>query len=340
MRVNESESITPPGRFLSGYRRVILGILISVIAIAWIWATGVFSELSIEAPSGGWSYRYLLIFALGATVVPVVNAWRWSLLVDRRLGARSSLVCALLCIGGNMVLPARGGELLRILHTHRSARISAAEIVSRVILEKALDLFFVVLVGLCGALVLGNLQRTEAQMTLMGLALPLAGVIAGFAILKTRPKPLLRALRWCFALVRREALFDRHVAHLIGDLARSLTTSVLAGPVALTLLLWFVLYAGTYWVVAKFVGIDLAYAEVLIVICAGALGLMLPAAPSGLGTFHASVVSAFILIGRSASEGLLLGTAVHLLFFLAIGLPTVPLFLYSHHKAATPRSTQ
>ena len=50
---------------------------------------------------------------------------------------------------------------------------------------------------------------------------------------------------------------------------------------------------------------------------AGVLGLMLPATPSGIGTLHASVVSAFIFLGRSPAERLLMATPIHLLFFVA-----------------------
>ena len=68
------------------------------------------------------------------------------------------------------------------------------------------------------------------------------------------------------------------------------------------------------------------------VLSVGTLGLMLPGAPSGLGTYHASVVSAFVILGRPAAEGLLLATAIHFLFFVALGLPVVLLYLYWHYK--------
>jgi hypothetical protein len=239
-----------------------------------------------------------------------------------------------------MILPARGGELLRILYTSRIAHMPVAEIVSRVILEKSLDLFFVACIGICGMVAIGSLHRLDSRVMLSGLALPLIVFIAGGLVLKTRPEPLLELLRRTFTLLRRDALFERHVSRLIADFIQAFTPRLLWVPFALSFFIWFAMYAGTYWVAGKFVGIDLTYPEVLIVVCAGALGLMLPAAPSGLGTFHASVVSAFLLIGRSPLEGLLLGTAVHLLYFIAIGLPSIPLFLYSHFKTPSPRPFQ
>ena len=68
------------------------------------------------------------------------------------------------------------------------------------------------------------------------------------------------------------------------------------------------------------------------VLSVGTLGLMLPAAPSGLGTYHASVVSAFVILGLPVAKGLLLATAIHFLFFAALGAPVVLLYLYWHYK--------
>ena len=44
--------------------------------------------------------------------------------------------------------------------------------------------------------------------------------------------------------------------------------------------------------------------------------MAIPAAPSGLGTFHAAIVSAFVILGRPAAEGLVLAVAFHGVFFI------------------------
>lgn len=48
--------------------------------------------------------------------------------------------------------------------------------------------------------------------------------------------------------------------------------------------------------VAKFVGIHLTSADTMVLLCAGALGVAILAAPSGLGTFHAAIISAFWIL--------------------------------------------
>ncbi len=84
------------------------------------------------------------------------------------------------------------------------------------------------------------------------------------------------------------------------------------------------------------VGIPLGYLESLILVFAGALGLALPAAPSGLGTFHVSILSGFVLLGRDPAEGLAIAVAIHGAFFIALLIPgavayfAVPLWKGNH----------
>ena len=67
---------------------------------------------------------------------------------------------------------------------------------------------------------------------------------------------------------------------------------------------------------------------------------MLPAAPSGVGTFHASVVSAFIFMNRSPAEGLLVATAIHLLFFVAYVVPATIFYSRWRHSQNLPSEHQ
>ena len=74
----------------------------------------------------------------------------------------------------------------------------------------------------------------------------------------------------------------------------------------------------------------------MVLLFAAALGMAIPGAPSGIGTFHAAVVSAFVVLGRPASEGLVLAVAAHGVFFIgycasaALALTTVRYWNCSH----------
>ena len=90
---------------------------------------------------------------------------------------------------------------------------------------------------------------------------------------------------------------------------------------AITLVLWLIIYGTSYLCIAGLVGVSFSYPEALVVFWSSMQGLMIPAAPSGLGVYHATVVSAFYFLGRPISEGLVLATALHISFFVALVVP-------------------
>lgn len=280
---------------------------------------------------GGVSPNSLWPFSLMAFAIALIYGYRWRLLLKRKLSPKTSLIASTLCLGGNMFLPARGGDLLRVHYSHVVAKMSHAEVLSRLFVEKVIDLLTIAAVG-----VLASASLHEASVssrpsiltifTVSALTMALVAVI----MIKYFGEPMLRCLHPVFKFAGKTAFFERHVTHLVRDASRNLTLFTMFLPGILTLAMWLSVYTLSYVLAARFVGVTLSYQESLLVLFAGALGLMLPAAPSGVGTFHASVVSAFIFLGRSPAEGLLVATAIHLLFFVAYVVPAA--FLYARWR--------
>jgi len=226
-----------------------------------------------------------------------------------------------------MFLPARGGDLLRVHYSHVVAAIPHAEVLSRLFIEKVIDLITIVIVGALASVYFYRPDvSTHSSILAIFTLTALSTVFVAVIVIKYFGEPVLRWLHPVFKFAGKTTFFERHVAHLVRDASRSLTVPTMLLPGILTLVMWLFMYALSYILVARFVGVTLSYQESLLVLFAGSLGLMLPAAPSGVGTFHASVVSAFIFLGRSPAEGLLVATAIHLLFFVAYVVPAAILY--------------
>lgn len=259
--------------------------------------------------------------------IALIYGYRWRLLLDRKLTHKTSLIASILCLGGNMFLPARGGDLLRVHYSHVVATMPHAEVLSRLFVEKVIDFLTIASVGMLASVFLHEPSvSTYSSIFAIFTITVFAAIFVAVIIIKYFGEPVLRWLHPVFKLAGKTAFFERHVAHLVRDASRSLTVPTMFLPGILTLAMWLSVYALSYVLAARFVGVTLSYQESLLVLFAGALGLMLPAAPSGVGTFHASVVSAFIFLGRSPAEGLLVATAIHLLFFVAYMVPAAALY--------------
>jgi uncharacterized protein (TIRG00374 family) len=298
-----------------------LATVISLACVIFLLKTADWRE-ALRVFRAGASAEALLWFALLAVAVAAIYGIRWRLLVGPQLGGRASLAAALLGLGGNMFLPARGGDLLRVHYTHKVAGIGYAEAVGKLLVEKVIDLVTIISVGILAVLVFNRLSLTGHLGMLLGLLTgSLIVLLAGGFALRMFEDNVISLLRPLFHLMRLQDFFERHIVRLVQGTGSTISLSVSLAPALLTFAMWLLVYAPAYMLVAKFVGVALPYRQALFVLFAGAVGLMIPAAPSGVGTFHASVVSAFVFLGRPAAQGLLLAMAIHFLFFVAYVVP-------------------
>ncbi len=276
---------------------------------------------AVRLVSVGASPALAFVFVVLAAGIALGYGLRWRILLGSRLTIMDGILSSLIGLGGNMLLPARGGDLLRVWYSHRKTSMPYTEIMSRLVVEKYVDFLTIFLIGILAAVVSSSLAVEDYMLafSLTGfvLVLMISLMIIFFA------DRLLKVTHYIFAVVRLPAWGRDGVDRVVHDMKTKLRFSATVIPSLLTLGMWLSLYAGSYIVVAHMVGISLSYSEALVLLFAGALGLMVPAAPSGVGTFHASIVSAFLLLGRPPSEGLVLGTAVHFLFLVVYAVPAL-----------------
>jgi hypothetical protein len=270
----------------------------------------------------GHSILPLLLFLVAVTGMALVFGYRWRLLVGPALTFEAAMVGSLLCLGGNMLLPVRGGDLIRAQHSRNATGKPYSEIFSKVIVEKVIDLGTIIAIGMAALLFRDQAMTSRYLDLLLGvLATAMLGLACVVIGLRCFHRPAIGTLRAISTAVRLRPFTDAHIIPLLGDASASFSVSNLAWPTLVTLAMWLFLYAPSYMAIGAFIGVHMDYTEALFVLFAGAIGLMIPAAPSGIGTFHTSIVSAFVFLGRSASQGLLLATAIHLLFLVVFAIP-------------------
>jgi glycosyltransferase 2 family protein len=313
--------------------------LVSTCFFAGLLVYAVDWRASIRMLQTGHSASPLLLFVVAVAGMALVFGYRWRLLVGPALTFEAAMVGSLLCLGGNMLLPARGGDLIRAQHSRNATGKPYSEIFSKVIVEKVIDLGSIVAIG-TAALLLRYDATTSRYLDLLlaVLATAMLGLSCVVIGLRYFRGPAIKALRAVATAVRLRPFTEAHIIPLLGDAGASFSVSNLAWPILVTLAMWLLLYAPSYMAVGAFVGVNMDYTEALFVLFAGAIGLMIPAAPSGIGTFHTSIVSAFVFLGRPASEGLLLATAIHLLFLIVCALPASALLWRWHFAPAWQRA--
>lgn len=209
-----------------------------------------------------------------------LRAMAWQrVLPDLSFG--QSLAGIHLAFGANHVLPLRLGEPLRIVSVVRRAGVPLAAATSSTVALRAADIAAIVLLGIVvGPTVVADLLGAWAWAVLAAvLAVGGAGVF------------------WLARTARGTATAVR----LPGPAVALLTVGAWLAESVLT------------WQASHWAGLDLTYAQA-VVVTAVAVGAQVAAiAPSGFGTYEAAAVAAYVALGFDAGTGLAAALMVHAL---------------------------
>ncbi|MDQ7029293.1 MAG: lysylphosphatidylglycerol synthase transmembrane domain-containing protein [Ardenticatenia bacterium] len=250
------------------------------------------------------AHRGLLALAVVGTALGLwMRARRWAVLFwpQRRVDRQALLDGVNVGYLVNNVLPARVGDVVRSYVVAEWTGIRLAHVLSTTVLERLVDSLIIVVLFF----LLIPLFPISAR--LGGVAfLVLVGILVLFVVVTWQRH-------------RLHAWLMRALEHLPGvdgqKWASSLSNALAAfevvrTPRALMVTLgWSVLVWGegilVYWLVLRAFGLEVSPAVAALAIVAAALGLALPSAPAGVGTYEGAVLGALLLVGveENAARG-------------------------------------
>jgi uncharacterized membrane protein YbhN (UPF0104 family) len=263
--------------------------LLALVAVVW-WAQ---KQEAPELPSGGGAIAWLLAAAALYTLVTLLRGERWHRIVHvTGVDARRSDSYGLTTVGymGNNVLPARAGEMLKVVLLSKRTDASKRTLLGTVLGERLLDaialgtIFVVVVFGVLSETTLPS----DRPFLMAGIALTLlaAGAAAVWFLRRHH-------------VVERAREFIRPLADAPRALVGRTGLVLLAGTFAI----WAV-ESGVYLAVARAVELDISAMGALYLVALTNLFAMLPAAPGYVGTFDAAVVFGVKAIGGTANLAL------------------------------------
>ena len=256
-----------------------------------------------------------IVPSLGVLAVAIfVRAVRWQYLFHAEtrppLGAVSSAMLVGLAV--NNLLPFRAGEAVRIVALGRRTGTSRVESLATVALERALDVFCLLLLLLLSLPWLPEVEWVGAAAAVaLTLALLLGGAAIAFAVYGERPFHALERALGRLPFVPVEAM--EHAAAALGrGLVGLRNPAVAVTALVLTTLSWLLLSV-SFWLLMPAFELELAPVAGVLVLAAVGFSVALPAAPSGLGVFEAATVVALGAYGVSASHALSYAVTLHAL---------------------------
>ena len=260
------------------------------IGVSLVFLDLVFYQIDFRgmmAALGQVNYLFLIPATTLLVLSSLVRAWRWGWLLrsEGHIPFISLLSALSIGVAANMVLPARAGEFVRAFVLGRRERLSKTTVFATVVLERVFDgltiLFFLLVV----ILLIGVSSPELRYMGLAGATFYLT-MIAVLALLYFKIDLLEQLVRKVLPESIRQQVLVLMRSFVEGlEVIRDVRQ--LAVVAALSLLVW-VLIAASFWPVlnAFNFGAPVPYYTPFLLVATLGLGLMLPAAPAGIGVFQ------------------------------------------------------
>jgi uncharacterized membrane protein YbhN (UPF0104 family) len=268
----------------------------------------------------------LLVAALGVhAAVTLIRGWRWHMVLRQaEIPHPTADAYGLVVVGymGNNVLPARGGELLRVVLMAERAHARKRDIFGSVIAERLVDV--VVVVGLLTLMTLIGVAGTPIGWAPVALALAL-GVLSVATL--------------AFALgLRRRGRFER-AADLLRPFVRA--SHLLVGRVGVALVvitaLSFVFDGTIFWLVGRSLDLDVSLVEAAFLVVLLSFVGMIPSAPGYLGTFEAALLFGLEAVGVRGADALAFLVLVRSIVFVPITVSGLVLVLVRYGRTPWSR---
>jgi glycosyltransferase 2 family protein len=264
---------------------------------------------SLEECEYGWLVPSLALIA----VAVVIRAWRWQFLFYESTRPPLPALIRALLVGQlfNSILPARGGELARVVVLHQETGTSRVEALATAVVERIYDVLALLVLLFLATPFLPDVSwlRRAAAFGIVLVALVAVGI---FVVDRYGARPV----RFVLGPLRRVGVsaqrIDTAAANLVQGLGALHQPHLAIPSFLLTIASWFVL-AASYWCVIEAFDLDLGYGAALLLLVTTTLALVIPSAPGGLGVFEAGGVLALSAYGIDDSTALSVTVVVHAL---------------------------
>ncbi|HWH44546.1 MAG TPA: lysylphosphatidylglycerol synthase transmembrane domain-containing protein [Thermoleophilaceae bacterium] len=321
------------------WRKPLLAVVGLVVSAVCIWlATRNISLSQVGDSLREAEYAWLVPAVVLTYATIVLRGIRWRLLFhDRSLVAASESTAAVnVGLMFNNVLPSRAGEIPRVLGLRRVTGLSAFEIGMTVLVERAIDVFVIAVIGLA----IWPALPDRAWVTALGffclaVIVACAIFILLLAIFRRRLVTVLERL-----LLKLPFLSDAR-AQTVHEALRAgmrimLRPRALAEAVGVSFLLWGVAGLATWSLFPAF-DLSLDSAAPWLVLVANTFALTVPSSSGSIGVYEASVQAALVAYGVSKSAALSYALVLHAVNFFPVILSGVVALSWLGRRAPAER---
>ncbi len=269
------------------WQTLTIGAVISIVALYLSLRQANFSEMANAVQQAN-----LGLIALAAALfvgLVAIRGWRWSVLTEGRLSIVDGSWLFSIGFLFNNILPARIGEVARGVLAGRREKLHFTSAMSSIVVERLFDMIAIVI--MFGVILMGLDLPTWATSAgiLMGIAATVGlGILA---VAARQPEAALSVGARIISVVPRLSYEEGRsfLEPFVDGLGGVSNWRTFISGLMLSVVAWFLSGLVGWVLLIAFFGTTPVVIGLLAVAAAG-LGIAVPAAPSGLGTFQAAVI--------------------------------------------------
>jgi uncharacterized protein (TIRG00374 family) len=278
---------------------------VSVLIVSVILAAAILSFMLFRVwedlllAMGHWNPLYLVPAIAFSTVGWFLRGARWRSILQRldvRAGLAFSTACVLISQTANLIIPARLGDLVRVLILKHENLSGYATGVSSILIERFFDILTVAILGLLALPFVPGIPSWVYPVIVIPLTLCGAFVLVLIALGKVESENRILAIGLSMVREMKKA---------------SLTIGSVLGLSGLSLVIWATDIATTLSMAAMFQA-DIPLAIVVLAVVVGNLAKAVPVTPGGIGTYEAAVAVILVLSGTDQATATLIAITDHL----------------------------
>lgn len=265
------------------------------------------------------NWLWIVPAALGITVMLLIKSWRWQImfLPEHRVPFGAVLTAQSAGYLASNVLPGRAGEAVRLILLASDQPVSAARVLSTMLVERLLDTLSLLAVL---ALLLPFLSGLPEWM-LGSVRVLTVGAIAATAVIVVLSFWKARVLRWAHAVLRHVRFLDKPgiytaLEHLIDGFA---ALRGRRGPalILLSFAVWGSLILQV-WGVRNAIAPETPMTGMVFALLVTSLGMIVPSTPGYIGVFHGLVVLSLAPFGVPQTTAMSLALVWHAVNYIVL----------------------
>jgi glycosyltransferase 2 family protein len=280
----------------------ILGLVLSAALLVFAFWDIDFAELGrIVLAADGW---LLALAVLLHVLVLVVRGWRWHAIVSATERVPFFTVVGAIMVGhmANHILPARGGEVVRVFVLGRQRQLSKTMLLGSLVVDHTLEGVSLVLIMLA----LPFMFDTPAWLTMVTLTvggISMGFIVAGVVVLRLAAAHSTQRLRLPASWL---PVIDKVVTKLGRGLMTFLDWRRSLGVVGIGLLAWLIQGVMACLCLSA-LHLSLDFPHALFVVAAVNVAALVPGAPGAVGPFELAAIVALGAFGVAKTPGLSFG---------------------------------